>query len=109
MSIICGKSYEQAYADHMSLIWNKRYDYHMVLLCESYVAKLPVYKVGHRCGAVALHAGDRGLVFGRVRPKSLKQVVTAPLPNARKQVWVLRLLADDHYKGLALVTVSVAR
>ena len=29
---------------------------------------------------------DRGLIIGRDRPKFLKQVVTAPLPNARQQV-----------------------
>ena len=35
--------------------------------------------------AFASCAGDRGLIPGRDRPKSLKQVVTAPLPNARQQ------------------------
>ena len=28
---------------------------------------------------IASNAGDRGSIFGRDRPKSLKQVVTAPL------------------------------
>ena len=42
------------------------------------------------------------------RPKSLKQVVTAPLLNARQQMWVSWVLGDDHYKGLAHVTVGVA-
>ena len=31
------------------------------------------------------------------RPKSLKQGVTAPLRNARQQVWVSRVLGKDHY------------
>ena len=35
---------------------------------------------------------------GSDRPKSLEQVVTAPLPNG-----------DDHYNRLARVTVDVAR
>ena len=34
----------------------------------------------------APHVGDRGSIPGREMPKSLKQVVTAPLPNARQQV-----------------------
>ena len=38
----------------------------------------------------------------------LKQVVTAPLPNARQQVRVSRVLGDDHYKGLVHITVGVA-
>ena len=40
--------------------------------------------------------------------KSLKQVVT-PLSNARQQVLVSQVLGDDHNKGLARVTVGVAR
>ena len=32
--------------------------------------------------AFASHAGDRGSIPGRDGPKSLKQVVTAPLSNA---------------------------
>ena len=36
--------------------------------------------------AYASHAGDRGLILGWDRPESLKQEVTAPLPNARQQV-----------------------
>ena len=52
---------------------------------------------------------DRGSIHGRDRPSSLKQVVTAQLPNARQQVRMSRVLRDDHYKGLACVTVSVAR
>ena len=38
-----------------------------------------------------------------------KQVVTAPLPNARQQVWVSWVLEDGQFKGLAHVTVGVAR
>ena len=43
----------------------------------------------------------RGSNPGRDGPKSLKQVVTVPLPNTRQQVWVSRVLGDDRYKGLA--------
>ena len=43
------------------------------------------------------------------RPKSLKQVVTAPLPNARHYVWVSWVLKDDHHKRMPLVTVDMAR
>ena len=32
----------------------------------------------------------------------------AQLPNARQQVWVSWVLADDHYQGLARVTVGVS-
>ena len=52
------------------------------------------------------HNYDRGSISGRDRPKSLKQVVSAPLLNARHQVWVSQFLGDDHYKGLARVTVQ---
>ena len=45
----------------------------------------------------------------RDRPKSLKQVVTAPLLNARQQVWVSRVLGDGHYKRIPRVTEGVAR
>ena len=33
--------------------------------------------------ALALHAGELGSIACLDRPQSLKQVVTAPLPNAR--------------------------
>ena len=60
--------------------------------------------------AFASHAGDRGSIPGRDRPNSLKQVVTAPLPNTWQQtVCVSRVLLDDLYKGFTLVTVGVAR
>ena len=36
--------------------------------------------------AFVSHAGDQGSIPGRDIPESLKQVVTAPLPNARPQV-----------------------
>ena len=39
----------------------------------------------------------------------VKQVGTAPLPNARQQMRVSRVLADDHYKRMPRVTVGVAR
>ena len=45
----------------------------------------------------------------RDRPKSLKQVVTAPLPNTHHLMWVSRVLRDDHHKQIPRVTVSVAR
>ena len=35
--------------------------------------------------------GDLGSIPGRDRPKSLKQVVTALLPNVRQQVWSLEM------------------
>ena len=41
------------------------------------------------------------------RHKSLKQVVNAPLPNARQQV--SRVFGDNHYKRMPCVTVGVAR
>ena len=44
---------------------------------------------------------------GREGPKSLKQVVTAPLPNAPQQICVSRVLGEDHFKGLVRVTVGV--
>ena len=47
---------------------------------------------------------------GRDRTESFKLVVTASLrPNARQQVWMLRVLGNDHYKRLARVIVGVAR
>ena len=46
---------------------------------------------------------------GQDRPKSLKQIVTAPRLNARQQVLVSRVLAHDYYKGLTRVTEGVAR
>ena len=45
----------------------------------------------------------------RDKPKSLKQVVTAPLSNAGHWVLVSRVLGDDHYKRMPRVTVGVAR
>ena len=41
--------------------------------------------------------------------KSLKQVMTAPLPNARQEVWVSRVLRDDHYKPISRDTVGLAK
>ena len=49
--------------------------------------------------AFALHAEDWSTIPGGDRPKSLKQVMTDSLSNAWQQVWVLRVLGDDHYEG----------
>ena len=43
------------------------------------------------------------------RPKSFKQEVTAPLLNARQQVWVSRFLGDDHNIQASRFKVGVAR
>ena len=45
------------------------------------------------------HAENRASIPGRDRPKSLKHVVTAPMPNTWQQVRVSQVLEDDHYKG----------
>ena len=50
-------------------------------------------------------AVDRGSIHGRNVYKSLKQVVTAPLPNARHYVRVSRVLVDEHFKRVPSVTV----
>ena len=42
---------------------------------------------------------------GHHRPKS---VVTAPLLNARQQLWVSRVLGDDHYVLISPVIVGMA-
>ena len=52
--------------------------------------------------------GRSGFEPGRDRPNLLEQIVAAPLPNAQQQVWVSRVLRDDHYKGLTSVTEDVA-
>ena len=44
----------------------------------------------------------------RDKPNSLKQVVTAPLANAREQVWESRIFGNEHYKCKPRVTISVA-
>ena len=48
-----------------------------------------IMRIVASCGSVgrklALRAGDRGSIPVRDRPKSLKQVMTAPLPNALRQ------------------------
>ena len=56
------------------------------------------------CSGTALdtHLKYRGLIPGRDRHKSLKQVVTTPLPNAQEQVF-----GDDHHEGLARITEGV--
>ena len=52
---------------------------------------------------------DQGSIPGQNRPKSLKQVVSAPTYNARQQEGLSRVLGDDHYKRMPRVTVGVAR
>ena len=47
-----------------------------------------------RGSAFAWHAGDRGSILGRDRPKSLKQVMTVSLSNARLYV---SSIGNDHY------------
>ena len=59
--------------------------------------------------AFVLHA--EGWVFESQPRQTLvvKTGMTVPLPNARQQVWVSRVLGDDHYKLVSHVTVGVAR
>ena len=50
------------------------------------------------CGGVAV--GRLGVrIPAATKAKSLKQAVTAPMPNAWHQVWVSR---DDHFKPVSL-------
>ena len=44
---------------------------------------------------------------GRDRPKSLKQLATAPLLNTRQQVGVSWVLGNDHYKRVSLKEASL--
>ena len=60
-------------------------------------------------GAVARLEQAEGWVFESQPLQSLKQVVTAPLPNAWRKVRVSRVLGVDHYKRMPRVTVGVAR
>ena len=60
-------------------------------------------------GVFASHAGDQGSIPDRDKFKSLKQVVTAPLLNARQYVCVSRVLGDDYYKRMPRVTVGLVR
>ena len=64
----------------------------------------PQWRTGR---AFASPKGYRRSITGWYCLKSLKQVVTASLQNARQQEWVSRILRDDHCKGLALVTGEV--
>lgn len=41
--------------------------------------------------------------------KSWKQVVTAPMLNARQQVWLSRVLGGDLYKRMSRVTVGLTK
>ena len=52
---------------------------------------------------------SRGSNPGRDRPKLLKQVVTVPLPNARRECECHGSLEMTITKGWPLVTVDVAR
>ena len=45
----------------------------------------------------------------RDRPMSLKQAMTAPLPNVTQYVRVSRVLGDDHYKRMPRDIVGVSR
>ena len=45
----------------------------------------------------------------RDRPTSYKQVLTTPLPNTGHLVRVTKVLGDERYKRMPLVTVGVAR
>ena len=58
-----------------------------------YNFQVPVRWLG--CKAFTSHAGDRGSIPGRNRPKLLKQVVTDPMPSVRLQVRVARAFRDD--------------
>ena len=53
-------------------------------------------------------SGRLGLRIRVATDLSLKQVVTAPLPNAWHKVSVSRVLGDDHYKRMSRVTGGVA-
>ena len=55
----------------------------------------------------ASHAGDGISIPGSDRHKLLKQVVTAPLPNALQQVWVSQVLEEEHDKRMPCVPVVV--
>ena len=61
-----------------------------------------------RGSAISLHSEVQGSIPGRDRPKSLKQVVTSPVPNAGQQVWESLVLVDGHHKPKTCVTVVVA-
>ena len=61
-----------------------------------------------RCKAITLHVGDRGLIPGHNRPKSLNQVRTTLMPSIRQQVRVAWALRDDHYQRMSRVTVGLA-
>ena len=62
--------------------------------------------LNHR--AFVSHAGVRGSIHGRDRPKSLKQVMIAQWQTLGNRC-VSRVLGDDQYKRFAHVTVGVAR
>ena len=76
-----------------------RKNYAVWVLINTFNFKLPLLWRSGR--AFTSHAGDRCSIPGRDRPKSLKQVVTVQLTNARQQVWVSRVLEDYHYEELA--------
>ena len=81
--------------ENFSLIWRRRH-YHAVNGCKSWPFHdtrvqwgTPRWRSGR---TFASHAGDLGSIFGRDVSNSLKQVMTVPLPNARQQVWVSRIV-----------------
>ena len=63
--------------------------------------------------AMDYHAGSvcrtLGFEYGGDRPKSLKQVVIAPMAKARQHVWVLRVFEYDHYERMYRVTFGEVR
>ena len=93
-------------------IFPRPFDFNFVISGKSYIFTQdyqihppPRWRSGR---AFASHGGNQYSISGRDRP----QVVTAPLPKGRQQVWVSRVLGDDHYEGLhdpVRVTVGVAR
>ena len=82
---------------------NTRHTWHNASLIERYIffqAKVPIgdgvqMHVNFQMLFVS-HAGDRGSAPSQDRLKSLKQVVTALLPNSRQQVWVSWALRYHH-------------
>ena len=69
--------------------------YHRVSLLYQYMARSPrTWKVGRSNP-------------GRCRLRSLKQVVRAPLLNARQQDWVSLILGGDHINGWPMSPLSL--
>ena len=51
---------------------------------------------------------ERSPLMQKIRPKLLRQVVTAPLPNGCLEVCVSQVLGDHHNKELNRVRVGAA-